>query len=329
MQAHAILFTGAGKVELAETTIPAPGLGEVIVQAAYTSISPGTELRCLSGQQPGGADWPYIPGYALSGWVAETGPGTQIAVGTPVFCRGTKTAEHARQWGGHISHALVDEVSLYVLPSSVELHDAALASMAAIALHGVRKSRPQLDERVAVVGLGPIGQLSARLHALTGARVVAADRVTSRVELARSAGVEAVVVEHDLVATFAPIFPEGADIVVDATGASAVLAQAINLAKDVPWGDTLVTGARYLIQGSYPAEFAVPYQEAFRKELTLLLPRDLQPKDIRRALELIDSGALKVRDLASITAPPAEAQQVYTNLRQGASELMTALFRWQ
>lgn len=328
MQAHAILFTAVGNVEQAETTIPEPGPGEVVVEAAYSCISPGTELRCLGGQQPDALPWPYIPGYALSGWIAQTGPDTSIAVGTPVFCRGTKAAEHARQWGGHISHALVNESALYVLPPGVQPQDAALASMAAIALHGVRQSRPQIDERVAVVGLGPVGQLSARLHALAGARVIAADRVASRVEIARGAGIQALVVETDLATTFQPVFPEGADVVVDATGASAVLRQALDLAKAVPWGDTLATGARYLIQGSYPADFAIPYQEAFRKELTFLLPRALQPKDIRRALELIGNGGLYVRDLASIVAQPAEAQQVYTALREGTNGMMTALFKW-
>lgn len=328
MRAHAILFTAVDTVELAETTIPEPGPGEVIVEAAYTCISPGTELRCLSGQQPDSVPWPYIPGYALSGYVKQAGPNTAIALGTAVFCRGTKAAGHTRQWGGHTSHALVDETALYPLPPNVEPQDASLASLAAITLHGVRRSRPQLDERVTVVGLGPIGQLSARLHALSGARVVAVDRVASRVELARAAGIEAYVVESDLQATLQPVFSEGADVVVDATGASAVLAQALGLAKDVPWGDTLARGARYLIQGSYPAEFTIPYQQAFRKELAFLLPRDLQPKDIRRALELIGTGGLKVRDLASIIAPPSEAQHVYSTLRKGASDIMTAVFAW-
>lgn len=54
MQAHAIVFTGVGQAAVTETEIPSPGPGEVLVETAYTAISPGTELRCLAEAQPGG-----------------------------------------------------------------------------------------------------------------------------------------------------------------------------------------------------------------------------------------------------------------------------------
>jgi 2-desacetyl-2-hydroxyethyl bacteriochlorophyllide A dehydrogenase len=326
MHASAIVFTGPDQVALHDAQIPEPGPGEVIVKTRYSCISPGTELRCLAGKQPDTV-WPFIPGYALTGTVVACGPATSLREGTPVFCRGTQRVDIQRMWGGHISHAVVSEGIVYPLAEGADLVAASLGSLAAITLHGVRLSRPQLDENVAVVGLGPIGQLSARLHALAGARVVATDRLASRVELLRGVGITAFVGADDLAAGFAPFFPQGADVVVDATGAQAVVGQAMGLARSIPWGDGPAGGARYLLQGSYSAEVAIPYNEAFQKELSILVPRDFQPRDLRRALELISNGSLKLGDLVSGIYRPDQAAEVYAELRAGRG--MTCVFDWE
>ncbi|GAB4191043.1 MAG: alcohol dehydrogenase catalytic domain-containing protein [Roseiflexaceae bacterium] len=329
MRAQAILFSGVDQVELDATEIPEPGEGQVLIAVANSCISPGTELRCLAGKQPDASPWPFIPGYALAGRVAARGRGVALPLGAPVFSGGTQAASHARMWGGHVSHALLDEAAVFPLPPGLALLDASAARLAAIALHGIRLCRPQIDDTVAVVGLGPIGQLSARLAALSGARVVATDRVTARVELARAAGVEAYLAGGSLAETLAPAIPGGADVVIDATGAAAVLPQAVELARTLPWDDLPTPGARYVVQGSYPDALAIPYHAAFHKELSFLVPRDTQPRDIRRALELLASGALRVADLLGAPRPPDAAPQTYAALRAGEAGMMTAVFGWE
>ncbi|HRK47080.1 MAG TPA: zinc-binding dehydrogenase, partial [Nocardioides sp.] len=180
----------------------------------------------------------------------------------------------------------------------------------------------------AVVGLGAIGQLAARLFAATGAHVVAADLALARVERAQQAGITAFApAAGDLVAGFRPYFPAGADVIVDATGAPQVLPQLIALAKDLPWDDALHACTRYVVQGSYPGDFAIPYQPAFRKELTFLLPRDMQPRDVRAVFDLLARGHLAVDDLIE-PVHPADAPAVYAALRDAHPELITAAFDW-
>jgi 2-desacetyl-2-hydroxyethyl bacteriochlorophyllide A dehydrogenase len=329
MQARAILFTNVGQVAVAVAEIPPPGLGEVLVEAAYTAISPGTELRCLAGAQPGAAPWPFIPGYALAGTVIERGADVTLPLGTRVYCGGTRESSHARMWGGHVSHAVLPAEAAFLVPDGVDLLDASLARLAAIAYHGARVANTRPGEQVAVVGLGPIGQLAARCHHALGGRVVATDRSEERVALARAAGLEAVVAPGRLAEALAPHLPNGADVVVDATGVPAVLPQAIALARTLPWDDEPTPGARYLVQGSYPAEFAIPYQEAFAKELTFILPRDTQPRDVRAVLDLMRDGRLAVRDLIGAVRPPEEAPATYAELQRQPGGLITAAFRWR
>lgn len=329
MRARAILFTGVGEVALADSEIPAPGPGEVLVEAAYTCVSPGTELRCLAGAQPGAAPWPFIPGYALAGTVAACGPGVQIAPGAPVFCTGTRQADYARMWGGHISHAVLPAGELYLAPAGVNLLDASMAHLAAIAYHGARVARTAPGEQVAVVGLGPIGQLAARCHAVLGGRVVAMDRSPERVALARAAGITAVDAPGALTEALAPHMPGGADVVVDATGAPSALPHALALARDLPWDDAPTPGARYLVQGSYPSAFSVPYQAAFVKEISFLLPRDAQPRDFRAVLDLMAAGRLAVRDLISAVRPAEHARQTYAEMQRGPGGTLTVAFDWR
>lgn len=102
MQSTAILFTAANEIALGSFELPEPGPGELLLQTRYTCVSPGTELRVLSGKQADLPAWPLIPGYALVGEVVARGAGTQIAEGTLVFCTGTGRSNLARTWGGHV-----------------------------------------------------------------------------------------------------------------------------------------------------------------------------------------------------------------------------------
>jgi bacteriochlorophyllide a dehydrogenase len=328
METQAILFTGVDQVALDRVEIPQPGVDQVVVATAFSCVSPGTELRCLAGRQPEALPWPFIPGYSLTGTVIAAGANAQLAVGTAVFCTGTAASVPAPMWGGHTAHAVRDARSVIPLPAGLDLLEASMVHMIAIAYRGVRLARPQPHERVAVLGLGLIGQLSARLFAATGARVIAADTAPGRVAQARNAGLEALVVEGSLAQTFEPVFPGGADIIVDATGVPAVLPEAIPLAAEIAWDDPAKQGARYVVQGSYPAEFAVPYQAAFRKELSFHLPRDMRTADVPVALDLLGRRRLRVDDLIFAVLAPAEAPRAYADLRRPEAGLVTVAFKW-
>ncbi len=330
MKTKAILFSAPGQVELREVTVPEPEPDEVLIKTAFTCISPGTELRVLAGKQPGMPEFPLIPGYALAGIVIASGEKAGILPGTRVLCSGTSRIEEdkiARCWGGHCGHAVRRASEVYLLPATLSLRDAPLTTLAAIAHRGVQHSRPQKGETVIVIGLGPVGVLSARLHALSGARVIGADLRQERAELVRRSGLEAVSGDT-LFDQLQVLVPEGASVIVDATGAPEIVEKAIRLAHDVPFGESDQLGARYVLQGSYAQALPLPYQAAFMKELTFVLPRNTRPEDIRQTLELIAQKKLIVHDLASITLPAEEAPHAYELLQQRTPEIQSILFEW-
>ena len=125
-------------------------------------------------------------------------------------------------------------------------------------------------------------------------------------------------------------FGQLADIVVDATGVPAVLPQCIEAAKalDWSWNEESVHDARILIQGSYAAEFSIPYREAFVKELKFLLPRNCTRKDVEEVLQLMQGGELKTTGLISDVLDPKEAPAGYRRLQEKEEGLLTVAFKW-
>jgi 2-desacetyl-2-hydroxyethyl bacteriochlorophyllide A dehydrogenase len=329
IKTKAVLFTGANAVAVEEVEIPDPGRGEVLIETLCTCVSPGTELRCLSGKQGGMSPYPFIPGYANVGRIVGGGPGVDIAEGALVLHGGTQKANRGITWGAHVGMAVRQAHDVIPLDAGTDPVAASVSRLAAIAYHGVRLSNPRPDERVAVVGLGPIGMFSALLHALTGARVAGFDLYPERVALARSLGLEAHETGGGLVATAKGVFPEGADVVVDSTGSAAVLLESSKLGRTPPWGVVLRDLPRLVIQGSYPAAISLDYHEVFYREYSILVPRDRTDFDSRVALDLIARGRLEATRLVTAVKPPDEAPAVYRGLRERPREFMTVVFDWR
>ena len=105
MKTTALLVTAKDRVEIVDAMVPEPGAGEVLVEALYTAISPGTELRCLAGQQVG-LRFPFVPGYSMVGRIAQCAGGGALAEGDLVFCLGTEKADLPLGWGAHLGYAV-------------------------------------------------------------------------------------------------------------------------------------------------------------------------------------------------------------------------------
>ena len=124
-------------------------------------------------------------GYSIAGTVIDVAPDvTQFRRGDRVACCGA----------GYANHAAVNWVpqNLSVkLPDAVSFEEACFGTLGAIALHGVRRASISLGDRVLLLGLGLIGQITVQLLKAAGADVIGADVRADRVERARRFGVYA------------------------------------------------------------------------------------------------------------------------------------------
>ncbi len=324
---RAVLFTAPSVVTVAPVNIPDAAPGELLIETEASVISPGTEGRCLRGNQPGSVPFPFIPGYATVGRVIQAPGPSDVPVGSRVLCGGTRRANVGIQWGGQVSHAVVPADSVVIVPEGVDPAMAALVKILAIALRGVRVSQTEPGQSVAVIGLGLIGTLSARLHQHFGARVLGLDSSSARVRKAEDAGLTAKIPSGSLEESVRSYFGAGADVVVDATGNPSVLSHSLSAARTKPFGPKPEPSAKLVVQGSYEGPICLPYQEAFLREITVLFPRDTTRSDQMEAMGLVASGVCKLDDLVSTRVAPEEAPSVYSRLAS-QEDLLTAAIVW-
>ena len=211
-------------------------------------------------------DEPTPLGYSAAGVVAQVGAGLEGR-----YRPGQRVAVSGAGWANHAEWNAVPENLAAPVPDGVPDEEACYASVCAIALHGVRLTRPELGAWCAVIGVGLVGQLAAQFLALSGVRVLALDFDPGRLELARRLGAERTC---DLKCGD----PEAAAMeATDGLGCDAVVIAAATLSSAPFETAARVARDRAVVSliGHTGTEF--PFREFMRKELTVTASRSLGP----------------------------------------------------
>ena len=328
-----IVFDTPDRVSLCRSRLQAPAKDAVFLESLYTSVSPGTELRCLSGKQQGIGMARVVPGYQGVARVIESCAALDLKAGDIVFRSSGCGFEEGlvAGWGVHAKRSWSPLESIVKLPRADRLEDFSVLKLAAIARHGVRVGRIQAGERVAVVGLGMLGYLSALCVRLEGAEVVGFDRIEARVDKAKEAGIEAQRVDDSILeaAKRSDHYDRGFDVILDVTGSLGLVGSILELANELePWNAPNKESTRYIVQGSYPENFTVEYLAAFMKEVSFSFPRDNTSADLEYVVNHIASGRLDMKSLTSQMTSPEDCERVYRELKNPFSQRMSAVFDW-
>ncbi len=300
--------------------------GEALVRVEVSSISPGTELRALAGEQAGSPPT-FIPGYGAVGIVIEGGGELN---GRRVFAGGSnETGPFGKLWGGHQSHVVRPTAMLASVPDGVTPEAASLAKLASIARRGARHVEARRAKRVAVLGLGPIGQFAAQIYRAFEYEVVAFDRSGPRVAVAAVCGVEAIQAEGGAVAALGDRLGNGFDVVIDATGSLRATGEAVALLREPPWHSDVAASPLLLVQGSYAGDFSLNYVDAFFKEATVIFTRDAAPVDVADVLRLMADRRLTTDGILTDVLPPERAGEAYDRLRDPSGGNLTFAFDWR
>lgn len=178
-----------GHIRMIEQPLPELKRGMVLVKVWNSLVSPGTELggwKQLAANRKIPAEQ-YAPrpfGYSNTGEVLAVGEGvTRFSPGLRVACVGAGYAQHT-------NYAVVPHNLCFALPDNVTFEQGSYAMLAATALHAVRRLEPQLGEFAAVLGLGIVGQLTARLLQMAGVEVIGWDTLPARLNIASKWGIE-------------------------------------------------------------------------------------------------------------------------------------------
>jgi predicted dehydrogenase len=234
-------------------------------------------------------------------------------------------------------HAEIDRVpgNLCVsMPDAVGFDEGCFACVGSIALHGIRQAGVALGERVVIIGLGLVGQLTGMILRAAGCTVVGVDIDETLVVRARVAGVaDACFVRGDL----------DGDLPEEVAGSDAVIVTAATASNDpIELAPRLCRDrGRVVIVGDVGLQ--VPRAPYYDKEIDLRLSRSYGPgrydreyeehgrdypigyvrwtegRNMRAIVELIGAGRLPVSELITERIPVEEAVSAYENLAGGGS----------
>jgi threonine dehydrogenase-like Zn-dependent dehydrogenase len=237
--ARAFWTVGVAQAAIRDEPVSPPAPGEVTVRSLESGISRGTEALVFAGRVPqsewarmrapfqaGDFPFPVKYGYAAVG-IIEDGPPERL--GQRVFCL------HPHQ-----TRFTLPAGSAIPVPEAVPTRRAVLAAQIETAVNASWDAAPRIGDRIAVVGGGAIGCLTAWLCArLPGTEVTLIDLDPARAAVAAALGVGFATPEGA---------PKDCDLVFHASGSGGGLALALSLAGfeaeviELSWyGDAVVT----------------------------------------------------------------------------------------
>ncbi len=212
-------------------------------------------------------------GYSSAGIVMAVG---ELAGG---FKPGDRVACGGGDYANHAEIVYVPGTLCVPVPDEVDLDEAAFATVGAIALQGVRQSGAVLGDRVAVIGLGLVGQLTVQLLRAAGCEVAGIDPDSARCTLAAGFGAGTVTSDSGDAAVRSLLAATGgqgydAVILTAATKDDGPVRLAGQIARDR--GTVVIVG---------DVGMNMPRSPFYEKELTLKLSRSYGPGPLRPLYE--------------------------------------------
>lgn len=331
----AVVYAGEGRVRTED--VPDPALREptdVIIRVEHAAIC-GTDLHLVStGEQlPAG----FVLGHEYVGRIVELGTAVHshqlgdrvvgadfTACGICWWCRrgdhwecpqrrffGTGTVFGPPLAGAQAELVRVPFADTVLRPvpndvtgtAAVFLGDTLATALAAIQRGGLRPG-----DTVAVVGGGPVGQLTSLAAQACGAGVVVLiEPVTARRELAAAEGALTSTPDGARGHIDTVTDGRGADIVVDAIGGTAGLEASLALVR---------RRGTVASVGVHTGTWSLPAKRAFADELSLRFVIGDFLRDGDDLIALVRSGAIDPSVIASAAVPLADAAQAYRDMAE-------------
>ncbi len=307
---RAAFVKGAKRIVVEEVPDPVPADDEVIVKVQYCGIC-GSDLHIYESGAEIGAGHEYSGdivsmGSQVRGW--EIGDRVavepRIACGKCSWCRSGKVELCDEYYtallqyeGAFATYARTTLTQLHKIPDNISYEQAALIEPTTCAIHAMNMSNMRKGDTVAVLGLGPIGQLVARVAKIQGAKAVYATEVSQpRIELARD--------EVDEVINAKEINPverilqltngEGADVVIECAGNVLTSRQSIEVARK--GGTIIVVGICY-------DWVEIPFSTIMLKELTIKGSVCFSIGEYASAVDLVRKIEVDVKPLITNAIP--------------------------
>jgi propanol-preferring alcohol dehydrogenase len=309
--------------------VPEPGMGEALLRVGACAVDQ-FDLAIRNGRWSH-AVLPLIIGHEIAGEVVAVGPGVagwapgdRVAASLYLVCGHCRHCRSGREticenFGGHVGVSIPGGYAEYValparnlvaIPDDLSFPEASvIANAIGTPYHALTKQmRLRPGEFFMVTGAGGgVGIHAVQLAAMMGARVMAVDITTDKLDAARARGAEVVVnpEDEDLTAIARSwTGGRGLDGILELVGPATMPAGLAALAK----------GGRMVVVGSHTGtELTISPHAFYQNEFELLGSRNVSVGELAEVVDLVAAG--KVEPVVSGTYPLEQVEELHERVR--------------
>ncbi|MBI1389778.1 MAG: alcohol dehydrogenase catalytic domain-containing protein [bacterium] len=335
-----IILNEPGRFEAIDTNRPTASAGEALVRVHRIGVC-GTDLHAFRGKQPF-FQYPRVLGHELGVEIVEIGEnefglkeGDRCAVepylncGHCIACRRGRSncCVNMKVLGVHLDGGMRDEIAVPIhklhKSETLTLDQLALVETIGVGAHAVRRAALEAGEYALVIGAGPIGLGAMAMAKAEGARVIALDVNSARLEFCR----EQIGIEHCVNANDdAPgMLNEitGGDLptaVFDCTGNPNSMMNALHY---------MAHGGRLIFVGLFVGDFTFHDPDFHKRETTLLSSRNSTREDMQRVMKRMEDGSLDTRPWITHRAGASEMIERFASWLEPGEGVVKAVVEWQ
>ena len=278
---------------------------EAIVRIRRIGIC-GTDYHAFRGNQPF-FSYPRVLGHELGGEIVAVGhsqlstlkPGDKVSIEPYLNCNTCQACqrghfnccERLNVLGVHSDGGMTEylKVPLQKLHPSDRLSfdQLALVETLGIGLHAVNRAQVSANDKVLVIGAGPIGFSVAQFCHFKGALVVIADRNQKRLDFIRKQGLShANLLVGDTIDADCLREPFNDDlptVIFDATGSRASMQSTFDL---------VAHGGKIAYVGLFQGDVQFNDPNFHRREISLLASRNSLPGDFKEIISLMETNKI-------------------------------------
>jgi L-iditol 2-dehydrogenase len=220
-----------------------------------------------------------------------------------------------RRAGAFAEFVAVPARILHRLPENLPFAEAAMLEAVAVAIHGVNLAHITASDSVLVIGAGTIGILTLQAVRATGCKkVLVTDVDQNRLNLAKQLGAtETRLSSENLQSQILQLTSnQGVDVALECVGRNETVAAGIDAARK---------GGTVVLVGNIAPNVNLPLQKVVTRQIRLQ-GSCASSGEYPRAIELLASGAIKVKPLITAVAPLEDGASWFQRLHNREPNLL-------
>ena len=334
----AIVIDQPNKIEIREVPMPELKEGEALLKIKYVGIC-GADLASYTGNQPF-TTYPRIPGHEFSAEIVEIPENDKgfkkgdIVTCNPYFnCGGcysckrgfvnccTDNQTMGVQRDGAFCEYIAMPVERIYDGKGLSAEELALIEPFSISQHAVSRAVIKDTDTVLVIGAGPIGLFALLAAKQKCQKIVVADILDNRLDLAKAYGADAVVnTKDESLAEFTEKFTDGNgfDVCIEACGAPETFLSCI---------DNAAFAGNIILIGNGKRDTTFLHSIILKKELNIHGSRNALRDDFINNIDLVIEGKADVMKMVSGVYDMENAIDAFEALKNNNGTLAKLLIK--